>query len=77
MNNEELFDSNIKVIVEESINVVKNFTCFKENFTVTYYLIGIVILGYISHNLYYIVNKDHDFISFAQGNLFLIFLYVK
>lgn len=71
MHNEELNDLNTKLLVEESDNTnYKNFVCFQENFTVAFYVIGIIILGYISHNLYYIVNKDHDYISFAQGKLF-------
>ena len=67
MNNEELDKINLRLIVEEGDLSFKNFVCFKENFTVAFYLFGIIILGYISHNLYYIVNKDHDYISFAQG----------
>lgn len=65
---EDIDDFNIKMIVEESSVNIRNLVCFKENFTVAFYLVGIIILGYISHNLYYIVNKDHDYISFAQGN---------
>lgn len=52
-----------------NINVNKNCICFKENFTVAFYIIGTSTLAYISHNLYYIVNKDHDYISFAQGKV--------
>lgn len=59
---------NFKVLAEDTNDIVKTLICFKENFTLAYYIIGIVILGYISHNLFYIVNKNHDYISFAQGN---------
>lgn len=53
-------------------NLNKNCICFKENFTIAFYIIGISTLAYISHNLYYIVNKDHDYISFAQGKFFFL-----
>ncbi len=75
-NNDEYDYINIKLLAEES-NKIRfiSYICLKENFTVAFYLIGIIILGYISHNLYYIVNKDHDYISFAQGILFHNLIY--
>ncbi len=75
---ENIFDKNLRLLTENEVKMVDNmhkiyhFFCFKENYTIIYYLISITILAYISHHLYYIVNKDHDYISFADGKLNLI-----
>jgi hypothetical protein len=50
------------------LKFTKNFVCFNEQFIMIFYIMGILILVYISHHLYYIINKDHDYISFIQGN---------
>ena len=65
---DKFLDLNVNILVEKISNITKNFICFKENFTIVFYLIGLTILAYISHHLYYIINKDHDYISFAEGN---------
>lgn len=50
-------------------NLTENFLCFNSSFIFTFYALIFCILCYISHHLYYIINRKNDFISFSQGKI--------
>lgn len=64
-----------KNILYIALEMKKNLVCFQESFILIYYLISFLILLYISHHLYYIINKDHDYIGFAQGTIYFKFFF--